>query len=219
MLFRSVKTIFFDYDGCLHNSIKIYAPAFKKAYAYLVAKGLAEHKAWQDEEISYWLGFNSHDMWKAFTPHLDEDVRNLCSELIGEEMKQLVEQGKAELYPGALEVLPYLKNKGYRLVFISNCRIYYKDCHNKLFHLDNYFEELVCSEEYDFIPKYEMLGKIKSRYPGEMAIVGDRKQDIESGKRNKIYTIGCRYGFCSEGELDEADVTVDSILELKGIFL
>lgn len=218
MLFKNVRTIFFDYDGCLHNSIKIYAPAFNKAYAYLVAKGLAEHKAWKDEEISCWLGFNSQDMWKAFMPHLDEGTRNRCSNIVGEEMKRLVEQGEAELYPGVLEVLSYLRIKGYTLVFISNCRIYYKDCHNKLFHLDNYFEELVCSEEYNSIPKYEILKKIKSRYPGEMVIVGDRLQDIESGKKNKIYTIGCRYGFASPGELDEANVTVDSIMELKGIF-
>jgi len=37
-----VRTIFLDYDGTLHDSLKIYARAFKKAYAYLVKEGLAE---------------------------------------------------------------------------------------------------------------------------------------------------------------------------------
>ena len=31
-----MKYIIFDYDGTLHNSIKIYKPAFMTAYDYLV---------------------------------------------------------------------------------------------------------------------------------------------------------------------------------------
>ena len=31
--------IIFDYDGTLHNSIKIYGPAFRKAYEYLIKEG------------------------------------------------------------------------------------------------------------------------------------------------------------------------------------
>jgi len=33
---EGIKTIYFDYDGTLHNSNKIYAPAFRKAYDFLV---------------------------------------------------------------------------------------------------------------------------------------------------------------------------------------
>ena len=216
--YKNVKTLFFDYDGCLHNSIKIYAPAFKKAYAYLVMKGLAEQRNWEDNEISGWLGFNSIDMWKTFMPDIDEYSRSRCSSIITEEMKRLILKGKPELYEGALEVLLYLKEKGYHLVFISNCKTYYKDGHRKLFRLDEYFEELVCSEEYSFVPKDEILKKIKGRYPKDMVMIGDRIQDIEAGKKNGMYTIGCIYGFSRQGELDSADVKINSILELKNYF-
>jgi phosphoglycolate phosphatase len=213
--FNSIKTIFFDYDGTLHNSIKIYAPAFRKAYEHLVTEGLAENRQYTDSEISYWLGFNPKDMWEAFMPTLDESHRKNCSKIIGDEMKSLIEQGKPALYNGALEVLEYLKNKGYRLVFISNCKICYLDGHKRLFHLDRYFEELVCSEEYGFVPKYEILGMLKHKHPEGMIIIGDRKQDIEAGKKNHIYTIGCSYGFSFKGELDEADLLIDNIEELR----
>lgn len=216
--FENVKTIFFDYDGTLHNSIKIYAPAFRKAYAYLVENGYAEEKNWTDSDISYWLGFNPSDMWRSFMPGLEDDIRAKCSNIIGEEMATLIEQGKSKLYDGALEVLAFLKAKGIHLVFISNCKVYYRDCQSKLFHLDRYFEELACSEEYGFIPKYEILKKIKDRYPQEMLMIGDRKQDIEAGKKNNIYTIGCSYGFLTKGELDEADMLIDNILDLKELF-
>lgn len=54
---EDIRTIFFDYDGTLHDSLRIYALAFKKAYAYLVEEGHTEPKEWSDKEISHWLGF------------------------------------------------------------------------------------------------------------------------------------------------------------------
>lgn len=213
--FENIRTLFFDYDGTLHNSIKIYGPAFRKAYDYLMANGLAENRQWTDKEISYWLGFNPRDMWRTFMPQLDEAVKSACSTIIGDEMNKLIKKGKTELYEGALETLAYLKDRGYKLVFISNCKTLYKDHHRQLFQLDQYFEEFACSEEYDFIPKQDILKIIKSKYPENMAIIGDRNQDIEAGVRNKIFTIGCRYGFPHIGELDDADMLIDDIRELN----
>ncbi|HSL86843.1 MAG TPA: HAD hydrolase-like protein, partial [Bacteroidales bacterium] len=166
--FDQIRTIFFDYDGTIHNSIEIYGPAFRKSYAYLVESGLAEERDWSDKEISYWLGFSPPQMWANFMPDLDEEVRKKCSAIVGEEMKSLTEKGYAKLFEGALETLKYLQGRGYNLVFISNCRTAYKDYHKELFSLGDYFEELVCSEEYDFIPKYEVLKDIKNNYKEEM---------------------------------------------------
>jgi phosphoglycolate phosphatase len=210
-----VKTIFFDYDGTLHNSIFIYAPAFQKAYDYLVENGFAEKKNWSNKEISYWLGFNPPDMWRTFTPNLREDIRLRCSDIIAEEMKLQITHGNPVLYEGSLETLDYLKRKGYCLVFISNCKVYYKDCQNKLFGLDKYFDTFVCSEQYDFIPKYEILKAIKHNYQEQMVIVGDRIHDIEAGIKNNISAIGCSYGFALTGELQEADLIINDIKELQ----
>jgi len=216
--FNRIKTIFFDYDGTLHNSIRIYAPAFRKSYAYLVEQGAAKKRDWTDQEISYWLGYNPPAMWEEFMPGLEEDIRKKCSAMIGEEMKSLTEKGYAELYEGSIETLKYLQNKGYKMVFISNCKVNYRDTHNEIFSLGDYFEELVCSEEYNFVPKFEVLKDIKSRYKEEMVIIGDRNQDIEAGNKNGIYTIGCSYGFSLEDELEDADLIIDDISELKKYF-
>lgn len=216
--FKNIKTIFFDYDGTLHNSINLYAPAFRKAYDFLVNEGHAEPREWSDKEISHWLGFNAQDMWRNFMPNLSQESREKSSKIIGEEMRAQIVEGKPVLYKGALETLAYLKNKGYHLIFISNCKTYYKECHNTLFHLDRYFEALVCSDEFNSIPKHEILKAIKDKYPEDMVIVGDRNQDIDAGKKNNIYTIGCTYGYALKGELDEADMLIDDIQELKKYF-
>lgn len=216
--FNNINTIFFDYDGTLHNSIKIYGPAFRKAYAYLVDQEFAEHRYWSDKEISYWLGYNPPEMWKNFMPDLEESIRLKCSAIVGEEMKSLIEKGSAYLYEGALDTLRYIKRRGYKSIFISNCKLSYKNSHIKLFELGDYFDELVCSEEYNFIPKYEVLRNIKDKYPKEMVIIGDRFQDIEAGMKNGIYTIGCNYGYSFEGELDQADLIINDIQDLRRYF-
>jgi len=213
--FKDIKTLFFDYDGTLHDSLRLYAPGFRKVYDFLVEEGLANAKTWSDKEISYWLGFNPQDMWEDFMPGLSHSMREQCSEMIGQEMTRQMEEAKPLLYEGAVETLQYLKENSYHLVFISNCKTYYKECHTKLFGLDQYFESLVCSDEYEFIPKHEILKTIKHKYPEAMVIIGDRKQDIEAGKKNNIYTIGCTYGYALDEELDAADLLIDDIRELK----
>jgi phosphoglycolate phosphatase len=215
--FKDIKTIFLDYDGTIHNSLQIYAPAFRKAYEFLVQNGLAEPKEWSEKEISIFLGFNPKEMWDNFLPHLSDDIKILCSSILGNEMKKAIEKGRPQLYKGALDTLSYLKEKGYYLVFISNCKNYYKESHNKLFQLDKYFHALICSEEYNFIPKYEIIKQIKSLYPFNYVVIGDRIQDIESGIANDIPTIGCTYGYGLKNELEGATVLINNISEIKYI--
>ena len=68
-----MKYIIFDYDGTLHNSIKIYEPAFMKAYDYLVANGYANKRKFKEGEISRFLGLSATDMWNIFMPNLPKE--------------------------------------------------------------------------------------------------------------------------------------------------
>lgn len=215
MNLKDVKTIFFDYDGTLHNSIKIYEPAFIKAYQFLREKGLVDQRDWNTNDIAYWLGFTSKEMWKEFLPEVSHELKMQASKIISEEMKRLTELGCAELYPNVLETLSYLKDKGYKLVFLSNCGLYYMETHRDLFQLDRYFDFMACSEQNDFKPKYEILNIIKEQFPKSQVIVGDRFHDIESGIKNNILTIGCSYGYGTEEELSMSDLIIESIDDLK----
>lgn len=218
MKLENIRTIFFDYDGTLHDSTYLYVPAFKKAYDFLVKEGYAKKKNWKIEEITQWIGYNPAIMWKEFMPSLSEDLRNYCSNIITEEMSSLIELGHPKLYEGSTEVLGYLKSKGYTLVLLSNCKKTYLDGHSKFFSLENYFDRLICSQEFNYLPKYEILSSIKSDYSGEMVLVGDRKQDIESGLKNNMFTIGCSYGFGLEEDLIEANIRINDIRELMNLF-
>jgi len=214
----NVRTIFLDYDGTLHNSMTIYAPAFRKAYENLVDKGHAEPRSWSEEDISKWIGFNPKEMWERFMPDLSRETRDTSSELIGREMNELIKKGYPKLYENAIDTLEYLKSKGYTLVFLSNCRKEYMENHRKLFSLDKYFDSMICSEEFGFIQKQNILKTVIENYPKERVMVGDRKKDLDAGRASGIFTIGCKYGFGSEEELTGADLLIDDISELKNIF-
>lgn len=214
MKFQNIKTIYFDYDGTIHDSIKIYAPAFRKSYDFLVENKKAEPKEWTDDEIKKWLGYTSKEMWKNFMVDLDEQIKVEASSIIGKEMENQIFSGNARLYNDALDVLDILKNRGYKLVFLSNCSINYMEVSNRLFNLKSYFHDMICSEMYDFIPKHEILKKIKNNYGMNQVIIGDRFHDIESAEKNNIESVFCEYGYGDIEEGIKATVTIKDIKEI-----
>jgi phosphoglycolate phosphatase len=217
MKLPGVKTIYFDFDGTLHNSIKIYSPAFRKAYDFLVDNKKAEPREWKDEEISRWLGYTKIEMWDDFMNNLDEIIKDRAGAIIGREMQDLMLSGNGCLYENTTEVLQSLKKRGFKLVFLSNCSIRYMEAAIAAFNLDDYFDDMICAEMYDFIPKHEILKVIKDKYPANQVIVGDRFHDIEAGVENGIYSVYCEYGYGEEKEGHMASAKIKDIRELLSL--
>lgn len=208
------KTLFFDFDGTLHDSIQIYYPAFMKGYAYLVESGHAEPRAFTKVEVSQWLGYSSNDMWQAFMPHLSEKVRTKARTLIGDDMLRLLQEKQGVLYPGVHETLKAIKAKGHTLVFLSNCGEAYMNAACESFQLEAYFDRLICSGQYGQISKSQILKQLKAEFEGPMAIIGDRFHDMEAGLDNHITAIGCLYGYGQREEFKDAHFLIS---ELQGI--
>ncbi len=208
-------TIIFDFDGTLHNTKRLYGCAFRKAYAMLVREGYAPEHNYSDEEVSCWLGVNAPDMWNSFMPDLPLEMKHKAGSMIGSEMIEGILGGNAVLFDGITEMLDILKNRGYRLLVLSNCRHSYMEAHRKALGLDKWFEGYFCAEDYGFIPKEEIFKDLAKKFPDTVYVMtGDRASDIEVGIRNNILTIGCLYGFASENELKNASVTVNAPSEI-----
>lgn len=209
-----MANLIFDYDGTLHNSMLTYAPAFRNTMKWLSDNGYIAEKEYTDDEISCWLGFNSTDMWNAFHPELDPEIREKARLMLGKDMAERVDRGEGALYDGAEEVLSELKRSGYTLIFMSNCRFHYLERHKRVFGLDRFFDYFYCCEAFGFIPKYEIFRKIAHNHTGSFTVIGDRFHDIEIAVRNGLTSIGCAYGFGSSEELSEADIIVDNIKDI-----
>ena len=205
-----MTNLLFDFDGTLHNTIRIYAPAFRKAYAYLADKGLAVFREWPDKQISRWLGYSSKDMWNSFRPQLPDEEKNYCSQMIGLEMLAALKAGRGQLYDGAADTLRELKDEGYRLIFLSNCKIDYMQESIRQFSLDRFFTAFYCTEQYGFAPKLEIFCDITKEYDGDFIVIGDREIDIQIAERYSLPSIGCGYGYGDSDELDKATIRVDT---------
>lgn len=201
-------TVFFDYDGTLHDSMRLYGPAFRHVYAALVAEGWAKPRAFSDEEIASWLGYSPASMWAAFMPDLPEAVWRSASGAVGEEMRRLLAEGAGCLYPGATTMLKSLREKGFCLVFLSNCSRAYRNEHLAAFELEDLFDGTWCAEDFEGLEKWQIYQRVAARYPQPHVMVGDRHHDQEVALRAGIPFVGCTYGFGAAGELKKADALV-----------
>ncbi|TNF09115.1 MAG: HAD family hydrolase [Bacillota bacterium] len=215
---NEIKTLIFDYDGTIHDSLVIYEKAFKEAYTYLVKLGIAPVKHWKMDEIKKFLGQNPKEMWDSFFLRLDQETINQASSIISLSMKKQIDEKQAVLYEGALEVLKYLKQKGYQLIYLSNSKRYYMDANKDAFHLDRYFDMMICSEDYNYIPKSEIIKELIHHFKGHAAIIGDRIHDMDAGIKNGMMTIACDYGYGSEDELKSAQYHIKDIKDLLHLF-
>ena len=206
-----MTNLIFDYDGTIHNSMKTYAPAFRYACKWLSDNGYIEHKEYSDSEISCWLGFNSNDMWSSFHPELSHEIREKARIMLGEDMAKRIDNGEGALFDRAEETLLMLKNKGFRLIFLSNCRVHYMERHKRVFGLKRFFDSFFCCEEFGFIPKYEIFRLFRDSFEGNFIVIGDRFHDIETATENSLKAIGCSYGYGSMEELKNADIIVNDI--------
>ena len=57
-----MPNLLFDYDGTLHDSMKIYAPSVQLAWDRLAAKGLTEPRTLSEEELRPCIGMTPDEM-------------------------------------------------------------------------------------------------------------------------------------------------------------
>ncbi len=191
----NMKNLIFDYDGTLHETMRIYGPAFRKNYELLVSRDLAEPREFSDTEIGYWLGFTAGDMWNRFAPSLSDEEKAACSFRIQEEMRRLIEDGTAQLYPCVPDMMDRLRAEGYRMLLLSNCKTVYLQSHRNRFDLDRWFHDYYWSEGYGWKSKTEILKLLLEKYPGESIVIGDRILDMQCAADCGIPSIGCAYGY------------------------
>lgn len=200
-----------DYDGTIHNTIHIYEEAFRSAHRMLVEEGVVEDEYISTRRIAGWLGLNAKDMWNDFKPDMDQKYKDLSSQRVGDGMVSFVKNHRAVWYPGAVEALDQLKREGYTMVILSNCKIAYRQAHWQEFRMDRWFDRFYDCQSFDFAPKTEIVKKVMEDYPGNYIVIGDRKNDLLCGKSIGAPFIGCLYGFCEEGELDDADLLLSDV--------
>jgi phosphoglycolate phosphatase len=50
-------------------------------------------------------------------------------------------------------------------------------------------------------------------------MVGDRSSDIHAGIKQRLYTVGCTYGYGEKNELNDAQKVIEDITKLSEVIL
>lgn len=210
---KNVKSIIFDFDGTLHNTIKIYYPAFSSGVELLREHGFARDFELSEKNVAKFLGEKPNFAYELIARGADENLKREVMALVGKNMDENIKKGIGELYDGTIKVLEEL-SKNYDLYILSNCRESYLDTALNVYGIKNYFKKYFAAETYDYIPKDEIIKMEKQKIKEEIIFVGDRHHDMEAARINNLKSIFCSYGFGSEEEGKNANYKISSIGEL-----
>lgn len=197
--------LIFDHDGTLHDSMIIFGPAMRRAIDWLRKQGYEDIPEISDARIASFLGLNSFEIWESFSKDIPEELVHKSADVMNEEVKKELAKGTARWFPGIPETLDRLKSEGYSMVMLTNCEKKLAGFYREHFQTDRWLDKIYDAESYNFLPKSEIIKIILQERGKEAIMVGDRYPDLECAKAGKVPFIGCAYGFCVEGELDESD--------------
>lgn len=131
-----------------------------------------------------------------------------------------------EVYPGIDRLLADLKTAGKKLAVASSKPQVYVERILDHFGLLTYFDVVVGSEMNGTRTKKEevveeALRRLLPEKYNAVAMVGDRRFDIEAARAYHIAGIGVAYGYAAPGELEKAgaDVIAETVEELGKILL
>lgn len=137
-----------------------------------------------------------------------------------------------EIYPGTVRMLASLKASGKKLAIASSKPTLYVERILDYFDIRTYFDYIIGSNMDGTRGKKEEVveealrqmvpsGMLSAEKKASVAMVGDRKFDIEGAKEHGITSVGVSFGYAPEGELEQAgaDFIVDTVAALAELLM
>lgn len=217
--------LIFDYDGTLHETMKIYEPAVYDTVEWLKNSCAVSVEVPGRERIQSWLGLNTSDMWNDFLPELKMDMKKRAAMRIGDRMQEALEAGRGGWYDGVSEMLDRLRSQGFTMAVLSNCGVSYGRLHWERFGMERWFTAFFPCECWNNAPKSEIMKDIVRDFRGavektplrrdevegvceevrdgktKFVVIGDRDSDFEGARAVGAPFIGCTYGYGTPDEL------------------
>jgi len=202
-----VQTVCFDFDGVIVDS--------RVAISIALNKVLKRHKLPLVKDIGVFIG-----------PPLQESLKMVAGKENSGELFIEVRQEYAKVYlahttlfEGVKETIQDLHAKGLKIILTTVKPAVFAEPLLEKFHIRECFDLVIGSPPLDKpeLTKEEVLKLAKKHIKGKGCIVGDRKYDIEGGKKTGLLTIGVTYGSGSKEEIKNSkpDFIIDSIIELS----
>jgi HAD superfamily hydrolase (TIGR01549 family) len=208
---RKINALLFDWDGTLVDSAQLGLRAFEQSFAQLGVP--FNHEVYQAVYSPNW-----YSIYEAMA--LPKEKWQLADDL----WVQHYGEQTAQLVPGAQQTIKDLKQKGYRLGVVSSgseCRVARE---LSQLGMETFFETIVCNEQMENKKPHPEGLETAMRSLGCVSdatcYVGDSPEDIEMGKRAKVFTVGVRSDYPTSWKLKshKPDILIESLSELPQHF-
>ncbi len=190
-----IKLVIFDLDGTLINAY----PAVYRSVNFTVKKfGFAPIT---HQTIKRTVGWGDRHLLQSFIgdKNLDAALR------VYRHHHALALRQDTKLLPGALKILQYLKEQGFRLAVASNRPTKFSLIVLRYLKIYSLFDEILCGDKVARPkPSPDILQAILKKlrlFPSQALYVGDMGIDILTGRRAKVKTVAVATGSNTAAEL------------------
>lgn len=222
MNFKDKELIIFDFDGTLINSIPDLTLAVNTMLSHYSLRELTVEevtpmigngaKALVDRSLSFTADNQgiTRDAEEAFDIYYSAYQKTTCKDTYE--------------YPGVIETLIYLKDKGYKMVICTNKPFEFIAPILEELGINHFFEDWIgensLSEKKPSAVPLLHLAKKMNRSVDKCIMVGDSKNDILAAQNAKMDNIGVTYGYNYNENIADYQPTmvVDHFSELQKLF-
>ncbi|MBT4823782.1 HAD family hydrolase [Candidatus Woesearchaeota archaeon] len=202
------KLIIFDYDGVLIDTFTVTCQIYNKLFSDL------DKKEFSEEEFKDFFDIDWFKSLAKIGLKTEENIQK-CKELYSYYMHKHNSQVKP--CTEIPELLHELKKQGYKIAIVSN-----NINENIIPKLENEnlheFFDLIVDAKDGLKPNPDGINVVLSKLgikPDEAILIGDMDGDIEAAKNaNLKKAIGVTWGFHTKERLINADIIIDSALDL-----
>lgn len=212
------KAFIFDMDGTLFQTNLILEPALDATFDVLRSKGL-----WQGEtpieKYREIMGVPLPVVWETLCPMHSEEIREESNVLFHVKLIEQIRNRKGSLYPHAEQTLAAL-SENYPLYIASNGQVDYLQAIVETYHLGRFIkgtysiQSIASGHKSDLVKKVIIENGVQ-----DGAVVGDRSSDIQAAHDNQLLSIGVRFDFAQDNELEKADIVIEDLTALLNITL
>ncbi|QXP78006.1 MULTISPECIES: phosphoglycolate phosphatase [Winogradskyella] len=223
MNFKEKELIIFDFDGTLINSIPDLTLAINKMLAYYNYSPLTI------EQVTPFIGNGAKPLVRRSLEHSIK--KKELSETLLEEAFDIYLSAYKEvtcidtfMYPGVLETLNYLDEKGYKMAICTNKPFdFIQPILDKL-EIRKFFknwigEDSLSEKKPSALPLIHLI-KENNTSIEKTIMVGDSKNDILAAQNADMQSIGVSYGYNYNENIADYNPTivVDSFADLQELF-
>lgn len=223
MNFKDKELIIFDFDGTLINSIPDLTLAVNKMlFSYNLLPLTVE-------QVTPFIGNGAMPLVKRALEYTMPN-KNISEQLLKEAFEiyfsayREVTCDKTFLYPGVLDTLKLLNNKGYKMVICTNKPFHFiEPILNKL-SMTHFFklwigEDSLTQKKPSAAPLLHLAQEMDVAIQ-KCIMIGDSKNDILAAKNSNMESIGVSYGYNYNENIADYNPTqvVDSFRELQDLF-